>query len=36
MGIGNGSRFGGWIAFIAFIIIFNVLSRVFDWGWVFY
>jgi hypothetical protein len=32
----NNRRILGWIAFVGVIILLNVLSQVFDWGWQFY
>jgi hypothetical protein len=32
----NGSRGLGLLAFIGIIVLLNVLSYVFNWGWVFY
>jgi hypothetical protein len=36
MAEGGGSRYGGWLISIAIIVILNILSHVFDWGWTFY
>ncbi len=32
----DGGRLGGIIGTIVVLVILNVLSQVFDWGWVFY
>lgn len=32
----GGSRFGGIAFLIAAVVVLNVLSHVFNWGWVFY
>lgn len=32
----NNRRILGWVAFIGVIVLLNVLSHVFDWGWRFY
>ena len=36
MSNGIGSKIIGWVAIIGVLIVVNVLSRVFNWGWVFY
>lgn len=33
---GGGGRFAGIIGTVIILGILNVLSQVFDWGWVFY
>ncbi len=30
---GGGGRAGGWLVWIAVLVIFNVLSYAFGWGW---
>lgn len=32
----GGSRFGGIAFLIGAVVVLNVLSHVFNWGWVFY
>ena len=32
----GGSRVAGWLIFIAILVVLNILSAVFDWGWWFY
>lgn len=32
----NNRRILGWVAFLGVIVLLNVLSHVFDWGWQFY
>ena len=35
-GGGGGGRFPSWLIWIGLLVGFNVLSWVFDWGWVIY
>jgi len=32
----EGKGAGGWLATIAIVILLNVLSAIFDWGWFFW
>ena len=36
MSEGGGGRFAGWIVSILIVVVLNILSRVFNWGWTFY
>jgi len=34
--MGSGKGFGGIAVFIGVIVVFNVLSYLFNWGWILY
>lgn len=34
--MGNGKGIGGFVVFIGIIVLLNVLSYLFNWGWFFY
>jgi len=33
---GKGEKFAGALGMIVLIVILNILSHVFNWGWIFY